>query len=154
MSYEKVRKQNKLIRIIIVPIRVLARARDFYLTSLAGLGGAATYGNFMGCPTPTITRSLSVSSNSRTAEEQRRDLARLRSVNIGKDDDVALRRSKSARPLSSGVPAAAVPRSRTVAFGRIDEDKVFEYEEDEVGLLGRAVDFSRARSYGGRSKRS
>ncbi|CAA0839713.1 Unknown protein [Striga hermonthica] len=150
MSYEKVRKQNKFIRIIIVPIRVLARARDFYMTSLAGLGGAATYGNVMGCPTPTIPRSSSVNSNSRTAEEQLRDLARLRSV-TGKADEVKLRRSKSARPLGSGVPAAAVARSRTVAFGRIDEDKVFEYEEeDEVRLLGRAVDFSRARSYGGR----
>ncbi|KAK6151135.1 hypothetical protein DH2020_016067 [Rehmannia glutinosa] len=157
MSSKRARKQSIFIRYMRGPIRALARARDLYVKSLTGCGGPVVYGNAMGCPTPhipSIPRSFSVNtsnSNYRTAEEELRDLIRLASTRrlTGKFE-AELHRSRSAIPFSaSGVSAAAasVPRSNTVAFGRIDEEKSFEYgEEDDVGLLG-GVNYPRTRSY-------
>ncbi|GFP99930.1 hypothetical protein PHJA_002137100 [Phtheirospermum japonicum] len=149
MSRTSVRKQSKFAKYIYVPIRVLARARDFYMKSLTGFGGPVAYGNAMGCPTPnmaSISRSFSVNSNQKTAEEELRDLIRVGSAR--RHEEAELRRSKSAQPFGGRGPVvASVARSNTVAFERIDEDKIFEYgEEDDVGLL------SRSRSYAGQRR--
>ncbi|KAI3451906.1 hypothetical protein Pfo_008571 [Paulownia fortunei] len=155
MSSKRVRKQSKLIRYIKGPIRVLARARDLYVKSLTGCGGHVSYGNAMGCPTsqiPSLPRSFSVNSshpNYRTADEELRDLIRLASTrSLTGKIGAELYRSKSSLPLGGGGGgvAASVPRSNTVAFGRIDEDKPSEFDEDDnVGLLGEV--HPRSRSY-------
>ncbi|PIN16923.1 hypothetical protein CDL12_10421 [Handroanthus impetiginosus] len=139
MSTRRVRKPGKFIRYIKSPIRVLARARDLYIQSLTGCAGHVSYGNSMGCPTPQIPsapRSFSVKSpqsNYKTAEEELRDLIRLAST---RSAGIELRRSKTSVPHGGG--PAAVPRSHTVVFGRIDEDKPFEFAaDDKVGLLGK-----------------
>ncbi|KAL3618882.1 hypothetical protein CASFOL_037110 [Castilleja foliolosa] len=144
MKPKSVPKQSKFSKYIHVPLQVLARARDFYMKSLTGFSGPVPYGNAMGCPTPnitSITRSVSVNSNHKTAEQELRDLIRVGSIRRHDEAEAELRRSKSAQPL--GGRGRVVARSNTVAFGRIDEDMVFEYgDEDEIGLLSRSKSYA------------
>lgn len=119
--------QSKFLRYIKSPIRVLARTRDLYMESLAAMGGSGhvSYGNALGCPTPQIPRSCSVNSGFRSADEQLRDLMRL----AGKIEP-------ERRGTTTGGAFSSLRRSNTVGFGRIDEDKAFEFGDDErVGLV-------------------
>lgn len=131
-------KESTLLRIIKSPIRILARARDLYIQSLTGGGGHVSYGNAMGCPTPQIPKPplSSHSSFNKSAEEELRDLIRLASTR-GPKIAAELRRTKSSVPLGGGgAVVAPVARSRTVGFARIEEDRAFEFGDDEdVGLL-------------------
>ncbi|KAL6573062.1 hypothetical protein OROHE_002538 [Orobanche hederae] len=140
MSSKGIRKQSRLIRFVNVPIRVLARGRDLFVKNLTGFGGPIAYGNAMGCPTPhipSVPRSPSAYSDHRLAEEELRDLIRLGSTR--RLEQPELRRSRSTVPLGSGGMAPSVPRSKTVVFGRIDEEKSYDNgEEDDIMLLGRA----------------
>ncbi|KAL6498198.1 hypothetical protein OROGR_028595 [Orobanche gracilis] len=147
-----IRKQSIFIRCINIPIRVLARGQDLYLKSLTGFGGPISYGNAMGCPTPhipSVPRSPSADPDHRTAEGKLRDLMRLGSTR--RLEQPELRRSRSAVPLGSGGMVPSVPRSKTVVFRMIDEEKSYDDgEDDDMMLLGRAVNYQRARSYAGR----
>ncbi|KAL8472875.1 hypothetical protein ACS0TY_029263 [Phlomoides rotata] len=150
------RKESTLLRLIIAPIRILTRARDLYIQSLTSGGGHVSYGNSMGCPTPQIPklpRSLSSQSSFRSAEDELRDLIRLASTRNLKID-AELRRTKSSIPLGGGpTMVTPVPRSRTVGFGRIDEDRAFEFGDDEdVGLLGEVHPIGRNNSVSRRIK--
>lgn len=133
------RSKSKFMSYMKCPFRALARARDLYVESLSS--GGVTYGNAMGCPTPHIPSSLprSVSASSalvRTADHRARKA------------EAELRRTRSSVPLGGGgVAPAAVQRSKTVAYGRIEEDKEFKFgDDDRIGLLGEVV-YSRSRSY-------
>ncbi|KAL0377927.1 UNVERIFIED_CONTAM: hypothetical protein Sradi_3098200 [Sesamum radiatum] len=147
-SKRVIRNESRFMRYMKGPIRVLARVRDLYVQSMTGCGGHVSYGNAMGCPTPQIPKlpkSFSSSHiNYRTAEEELRELIRLASTrNLTGKIEAELLRSK--RPPSQGV--AAVTRSHTVAFGRIDEDRAVEFgDEEDVGLLGGGA-YPRSRSY-------
>ncbi|KAL7101538.1 hypothetical protein ACP275_08G059900 [Erythranthe tilingii] len=122
----------------------------------------------MGCPTPQIPslpRSFSTNAsnpnNIKSAEEELKDLLRLASVRgITAKVGPELRRSKSSFPLGAagggGGGVAAVPRSNTVGFGRIDEDRSFRDfgEEDKRGLLGGgSIEYPRSRSHAAASRK-
>ncbi|KAL9158317.1 hypothetical protein ABFS82_08G059800 [Erythranthe guttata] len=167
MSSKRVRKQSKFMVFLRRPFRVLARARDLTLKSLTGCGGNIAYGNAMGCPTPQIPslpRSFSTNAsnpnNIKSAEEELKDLLRLASVRgITAKVGPELRRSKSSFPLGAAAAdggVAVVPRSNTVGFGRIDEDRSFHDfgEEDKRGLLGGGSnEFPRSRSHAAASRK-
>ncbi|KAG8384255.1 hypothetical protein BUALT_Bualt04G0099100 [Buddleja alternifolia] len=150
MVSKRAPKQSLLIRFIRSPIWILTQVRDLYVQSLTG-AGHVSYGNSMGCPTPhipSLPRSTSVNlsnSNYGTTEAELRDLIRAASTRGG-GARAELFRSKST-PLGGGGGGPPVPRSNTVGFGRIDEDKPFEYEEDDVGLLRGGGGYPRSRSY-------
>ncbi|KAH6784728.1 hypothetical protein C2S52_009687 [Perilla frutescens var. hirtella] len=116
MRSKRVGSQSKFMSYLKIPIRALARARDLYVQSLMAGGGHVSYGNAMGCPTPSLPRSMSVKSGFRSADAK---------FII----EPELRRSKSC---GGGVSMAR--RSKTVAFGRIDEEKAFEFGEDDDGI--------------------
>lgn len=132
------KKKNRLLLYIKAPLRVLCRARDFYvrsMTSCAGRidmeGGAYPLGYPMAAgPLP---RSFSVASGkSGASEEDLQELIRTAS----------LRRARSQGANAAAVPGA-VPRSQSVAVTRIDEDKPCEFgDEKPVGEI-----IPRSRSY-------
>lgn len=141
MSTKRVSKESKFVRYMKGPIKILARARDLYVSSLTGCAGHVTHGNAMGCPTPqfaSLPRSFSANSsysdyNSR--EEDLRELIRIASTrSLTGKAEAELLRSKRSPPIGAG-GVAAVPRSRTVAIGRIDEDKTYEFGGDYAGGL-------------------
>ncbi|GER28865.1 hypothetical protein STAS_04693 [Striga asiatica] len=99
-------KESKLVRYIKGPIRILARARDFYVNSLTGCADHVAYAGATLQPA-ALPRSFSTSSAHDTAE-----LIRIASVRT-KSEAELLRMKK---------------RSRSVAIGRIDEDKPCEFD--------------------------
>jgi len=127
----KGKKESRMSRYIKAPIRVLSKARDFYIQSMSECAGQVTYGGGIGCPmphvSPTLPRSFSVNSS--------------RSWGHDNDDYRELVRAASTRSLGKKVQlpeqrqspvggVKVVPRSRSVAIGRIDEDKTCDFGQD------------------------
>ncbi|XP_052189953.1 uncharacterized protein LOC127799768 [Diospyros lotus] len=122
-----------------MPIRVLGKAKDFYVRSMINCAERMSYsgsGQVSGLP-----KSFSVSS----------------SKSKDSDDFMELIRANSTRSLGNGeemnlymfrqpTTAAAVPRSSTVRMGRIDEDEPCEFGEDSVKIRSDLL-YPRSRSY-------
>ncbi|CAA0841072.1 Unknown protein [Striga hermonthica] len=105
-SNNRVGKESKLVRYIKGPIRILARARDFYVTSLTGCADQVAYAGATFQPA-ALPRSFSTSSAHDTTE---------------------LIRIASARAKSEAELLRMKKRSRSVVIGRIDEDAPCEFD--------------------------
>ncbi|XP_056161185.1 uncharacterized protein LOC115676963 [Syzygium oleosum] len=150
------KEATKLSKLWKAPIRILIKARDFYVRSLTDCSGHIGYGSVMGCPTGqinTLPRSFSVSSTksgSTAADEDFRELVRLASLrSLSNKVGLDLTRTQHVAGQS---PAATtnkkmpmvMPRSFSTGIGRIDEDKPCEFGED--GTVKADV-YTRSRSY-------
>ncbi|KAL8044649.1 hypothetical protein ABFX02_08G058800 [Erythranthe guttata] len=137
-------KQSKFTRYMKGPIKVLTGAGNLCVRSITAVGGGGggnmiSYGNAMGCPTPRTPTSTF---------EGRRPARHAAASTRGKvEAELRCRSTGSFTP----VGVVAVPRrSRTVAFGRIDEEKPFDCFGEEncrVGLLGDSYSYPKSRSY-------
>lgn len=145
-------KESKFFRYIKGPAKILARARDFYVRSLTSCAGNVAYGGAaVGAPNlhlANLPRSFSANSahsDYTSREEDLRELIRLASIRslTGKVEAELLRSTRSSPVGAGGV--ATVPRSRTVAIGRIDEDKPYEFGSDVAAV--RPEVFPRSKSY-------
>ncbi|KAH6796799.1 hypothetical protein C2S52_021353 [Perilla frutescens var. hirtella] len=145
-------RDRKFTRYMKGPAKFLARARDFYVRSLtscasnAAYGSAATAGpNLQFTSLPRSFSANSAYSDYSSRDEDLRELVRIASTRrlTGKVE-AELLRSRSASPTTAG-GEAVVPRSRTVAIGRIDEDKPYEFGGDDGGV--RPEVYPRSRSY-------
>ncbi|KAJ8506704.1 hypothetical protein OPV22_007590 [Ensete ventricosum] len=109
------------------PLRALGHARDFYVRSMNSCASRMEYGPALGCPQlGSLPRSYSLhqSTRSSASDEDLRQLTRAAS----------LRRALSRSPgHGTPPPPPAVPRSQSVAIGRIDEDKPCEFGDAKVG---------------------
>ncbi|KAG8373837.1 hypothetical protein BUALT_Bualt11G0066700 [Buddleja alternifolia] len=147
MSTKRVQKESKFAKYMKVPIRILARARDFYVQSLSGCAaGQVAYGH-MGCPT-ALPRDFSANSSYSdysNRDEDLRELIRIASTrSLTGKIEAELLRSKKATPLGGGMP-----RSRTVTIGRIDEEKPCEFggddDEERVEVYPRSKSYEASR---------
>ncbi|KAK3006365.1 hypothetical protein RJ639_017476 [Escallonia herrerae] len=140
----KASKESKISRCFKAPMRVLSKARDFYIRSMSECAGQVGFGAAMGCPAPHISslpRSFSVGSSSSSYDQDFRELVRAASTrSLGGKVDLEFRRRQSP---ATGVNV--VPRSQSVAVGRIDEDKPCEFGEDFKVMT--ADMYPRSRSY-------
>ncbi|KAI3440997.1 uncharacterized protein J3R85_002833 [Psidium guajava] len=150
------KEATKMRKLLKAPIRILLKARDFYVRSLTDCSGHIGYGCVMGCPTGqinTLPRSFSVSSTksgSASADEDFRELVRVASLTslssrVGSD----LTQTQHIAGQSPMAPTKnrttmAMPRSFSTGIGRIDEDKPCEFGEDAVA---KADVYMRSRSY-------
>ncbi|OIT08200.1 hypothetical protein A4A49_18529 [Nicotiana attenuata] len=144
----KASKESRIKKCIKAPIRVLIKARDFYVHSLMDCSGTIGYGTVMGCPAvaqiSSLPRSFSANSSMSSKDEDFRELFRIAS----KRNLVNKVRQKSLA--KNGVNINVVPRSRSVAIGRIDEDKPCDFGED---VKVNTDVFQRSRSYAVSSRR-
>ncbi|XP_073146942.1 uncharacterized protein [Henckelia pumila] len=143
MSTKTVGKGSKIVRYLKAPARILARARDFYVNSMMRCAGHVGQSSAIGCSAPqfsTLPRSFSVGSSYSTgSEEDLRELIRVASTrSLGGKIESELLRAKRPSPLRVGGGVAVVPRSHTVAIGRIDEDKPCEFGVHEVDSVPRS----------------
>lgn len=138
-------KESKLMRCIKSPIKALGKARDFYIKSMTKWAGKVEYGGgtMGGAPTAQVSslpKSFSVSSAKTRDDDDLRDLIRAASTRSleNKVQLELLRRQQG--------PKDVVPRSQSVAIGRIEEDKCYEFENDRLGMVN--ADFvPRSKSY-------
>lgn len=131
-------------RFIKAPIRALTKARDFYINSMTECAGRGSYG---GAPMPYVSslpKSFSVNSaRSSNSDEDFRELVKVASRrSLGRKVELEILRQQS--PLNNG-GVNGVPRSQSVAIGRIDEDKACEFGED-VSVKVDGI-YPRSRSY-------
>ncbi|GAV57719.1 hypothetical protein CFOL_v3_01255 [Cephalotus follicularis] len=131
MTNKKVSKESILIRFLKAPFRILIKARDFYIQSMTECSGRIGNDSVVGCPTGHVNnlpKTFSVSSTkSSRSDEDLRELMRIASTRPGLSNKIQLDVLQKLQPPTTGVKD--VPRSHSVAIGKIDEDKECEFGE-------------------------
>lgn len=131
----KAGNQNRFLRIITIPIRALGKVRDLYVKSMTDYADRVSYGNVMGGPgtgqAPTLPKSFSVHTTRSYENGDISELIRASSArNSGSAVDLDSYQQKQMQmkqPSSGSMGSRAMPRSRTVVMGRIDEDRPCNY---------------------------
>ncbi|CAJ2643882.1 unnamed protein product [Trifolium pratense] len=148
----KEQKQNKIVRIITTPIRVLGKARDMYVRSITKCGNNMNYSNpidptgrFENLPRSysAVTSRSGGGDNSEDFNELMR-AASARTLVNRIDMDMVLKQHQqetTSRPVSSN----GLPKSVSVGMGRIDEEKAGDLGEGDVPVVTNS--YPRSRSY-------
>ncbi|CAK9168793.1 unnamed protein product [Ilex paraguariensis] len=144
----KAHHQNKFMRFITIPIRVLNKAMDMYVKRMTDCADKVGYGNIMGGPVQPVAmpRSFSSSSTRSNDSEDFRELMRIastRSLGNTVNMDLHTQQHKSQPNI---IESRGVPRSCSVGMGRIDEDKPCVFGEDNVNFKTE-LKYPRSRSY-------
>ncbi|KAL0361123.1 UNVERIFIED_CONTAM: hypothetical protein Sradi_3796800 [Sesamum radiatum] len=150
-------QQNRILRIITIPVRALSRARDFYVRSLTDYADRMNYGNVMAVPgtsqVSTLPKSFSVSSARSYENEDRGELVRASSARSTGDKaamDSYIKQRRTMMAGSGAGPRGMPPRSSSVAMGRIDEDRpccYFGEVNDNIGSAKNELKYPRSRSH-------
>ncbi|KAF2320820.1 hypothetical protein GH714_031036 [Hevea brasiliensis] len=130
MMRSKANKLSKLVQITRAPIRVVCKARDFYVKSMLNFAG---YGG-IGGGTAQLPKSFSVnSSRAVDDDEEFKKLLRLLSAKGISEVETYLHcRQDDGRSYSKG--SSGMKRSYSVGvgkIGRIDEDRACSFREDD-----------------------
>lgn len=150
MGKKENKKESKLSWCMKAPIRILIKLRDLYIQGMNECSGRLDYGMAMGCPTPqisTLPKSFSTNSARSTNNDDFRELMRAASTR-SQANKAQWDLPRKQQPAKS--PATTRPnnfsRSRSVGFGRIDEDKPCDFGEDDIKVNTDHV-YPRSRSY-------
>ncbi|XP_062163499.1 uncharacterized protein LOC133870402 [Alnus glutinosa] len=143
--------QNKFVRFITIPFRILGKTRDFYVRSMTSCAQGVGYSQSMGSAA-TLPKSFSVSSSRGGDDEDFRELMRAASARTSVDRldmDMILKQqaaTQSAAMMMAG--SKGLPKCSSVGMGKIDEDRPCDFEE-AVGAGGVKADlfYPRSRSY-------
>ncbi|KAJ6871962.1 hypothetical protein NC651_031142 [Populus alba x Populus x berolinensis] len=149
---KKSRKESTLKKILKAPLRILARAWDFYMKGMAEYSDQVCVMSFPTGNFNNMPRSYSISSTKPNhLDDDRREPLRAASTrsNIGSRNskinvDVPARQQYSHKKSATRV-GDNMPRSRTVAIGRIDEEKPCDFDEEDVKVKTNV--YPRSRSY-------
>ncbi|XP_052202548.1 uncharacterized protein LOC127808178 [Diospyros lotus] len=125
--------RNGFLHLIALPIRVLGKAKDFYVRSIINCSVKVSYSG--SGQVSDLPKSFSVRSSKSTESDDFMELIRANSTrslgSIGAEMDLYMLRQMSGQPPTAEV----VPRSSTVKImGRIDEDEPCEFGEDSVKM--------------------
>lgn len=153
MKTTKSHSQNRFMRIITIPIRVLSKAKDMYVRGMTsaermGYGSMGVPGGqFSSLPKSFSTRSSRSNENDDLSELIRAASARSYGSRI--DVNMILRQQgmrQTATYMNSG-NTNGLPKCSSVGMGKIDEDSPCDFGED--GGMGnlKADLFPRSRSY-------
>ncbi|CAL5204803.1 unnamed protein product [Lathyrus oleraceus] len=148
----KEQKQNKIVRIITTPIRVLGKAKDMYVRSITKCGNNMNYSNpidstgrFQNLPrsySAVTTRSAGAGDSEDFVDLIRAASARTLVNRI--DMDLVLKQEPAtSRPVSTN----GLPKSVSVGMGRIDEEKASDLGEGVGDVLVLGNSYPRSRSY-------
>ncbi|CAJ2635252.1 unnamed protein product [Trifolium pratense] len=118
-------KGSKLSRYMKAPLRILKKVRDMYVHGMIQCSHDLAYVDHvtMGCPVQlySLPRSYSVNSTtSTTSNDDFKELVRAASLKIRDGNRVEL-----------GAEAMKMPQSSSVGIGRIEEDKICEFEDND-----------------------
>uniref|UniRef100_A0A5B7BGH2 Uncharacterized protein n=1 Tax=Davidia involucrata TaxID=16924 RepID=A0A5B7BGH2_DAVIN len=162
----KASNQNRFMRIITIPIRVLSKARDFYVRSITD---CATNVNVGGVPAagqlPSLPRSFSgISSRSSCDNEDLRELIRAASSrSLGnrveldlhmQQQQMMMMRQSIITSTVEGPRSSGVPRSSSVGMGRIDEDMPCDFVHNHTHVKPELMLYPRSKSFAAVTKKS
>ncbi|OAY23054.1 uncharacterized protein LOC110605995 [Manihot esculenta] len=141
--------QNKFMRIVTIPIKVLGKARDLYVKSMTGCAARASCGHSMSLPNGQLPKSYSMGSSMSNDNDDFRELIRaasVRSLGHKNEVDMLLQQMKQ--------KSEQLPKSCSVGMGfmgRIDEEKASEEEGSSHGGNKKATKadqlYPRSKSY-------
>ncbi|KAE8057033.1 hypothetical protein FH972_013755 [Carpinus fangiana] len=140
-------QQNRFVRFITIPFRLLGKTRDLYVRSMTSCAqgvGSQTMGSAVALP-----KSFSVSSSRCSDDDDLRELIRAASTRTSVDridmDMILKQQAAQSAMMMSG--SRGLPKSSSVGMGKIDEDRPCDFEE--VGVGGGKADlfYPRSRSY-------
>ncbi|KAF3435576.1 hypothetical protein FNV43_RR22665 [Rhamnella rubrinervis] len=129
-----------IVRSILTPIRVLNKAKNFYVKNMESCAGRLSHGNGLvrGPSAPvSLSESFSVHSSMAGNDEELSRLLRMVSMKGGSDTHSQLPAARKAA--TEGYGCGMGMRSYSVGLGkigRIDEDKPCDFEEDEASIRG------------------
>ncbi|KAJ8762485.1 hypothetical protein K2173_007924 [Erythroxylum novogranatense] len=141
--------RSKFMRIVTLPLKVLGKARDYYVRSLTDCSMSISHGHTMALPNgqfSSMPRSFSVRSSMSEESEDYRELVRAASVrSLGHKSEMELLYMQELMKASKkvGSQSQVLPKSSSVGMGRIDEDAACNFEE----IGARKVAYPRSRSY-------
>ncbi|KAK8673914.1 hypothetical protein V6N13_112223 [Hibiscus sabdariffa] len=127
------KKGSKASRYLKAPMKILIKAREFYIKSMTEYWNQIGYGSVMGCPTPTgqlntLPRSSSASvfpTRQSSSDGNWKKLIRAASTSrLGNNVQLEILKPQQARQ-------SPRTRNHSLGIGRIDEDKPCEFEEDD-----------------------
>ncbi|KAL5706701.1 hypothetical protein ACHQM5_024834 [Ranunculus cassubicifolius] len=121
MSKKTAKHENMFVKCVKAPYRVLCGARDFYVRMVMDCSGHMSYGMAAG-PTHMMPRNFSVKSSRSNQDEDINNLIRAASQR-GLREKLELDIKRLPQNLK-------LPRSSTVAIGRIDENEASEFDDD------------------------
>ncbi|KAK1383183.1 hypothetical protein POM88_020918 [Heracleum sosnowskyi] len=131
----KAKDRNMRPCMTVTPIRALSKVRDFYVQSMNNLANGVSngYGPKKSLPKSfRINSSLSIRNN----EEDFLELLRVASTEILSRHTVEDQHEIVQRQQPETTPEAAkvVPRSLRLTIGRIDEDSVCDFADDNLSI--------------------
>lgn len=141
--------QNKFVRFITTPIRILGKARDVYVRRITDCATGVRYGQSTGCPN-ALPKSFSVTSSRSNDDEELRELIRAASVRtLIERIDMEMIMKQQAAGGTQNRGSEGLPKSCSVGMGRIDEDGPCDFEVAAVSAKVRKADllYPRSRSY-------
>ncbi|GAA0184410.1 hypothetical protein LIER_31698 [Lithospermum erythrorhizon] len=152
--------KNRLCRIVSIPMKALVKAKDFYVRSMINCSDRGNYGGIGAVHSAPLPRSFSSRSSSSSSYSDDREFVELvraasrkGSLDNRMDVEFYLRQhqmmmmqKKNTIPYSVG-RSRKMPRSSSVAMGKIDEDEPYVFGEDDVVDVRKQMKFPRSRSY-------
>ncbi|CAL0327111.1 unnamed protein product [Lupinus luteus] len=149
---KKGQSQNRFLRIITIPLRVLCKARDIYVKSITTCGNNMNYnhpvdhvGRFSALPRSYSDATSTRSMNNEDFVELIRAASARTLVNKIDVDNLVLKQKHDQKMAREVVGANGLPKSTSVGMGRIDEDMACDLDE-ECGVVV-PVSYPRSRSY-------
>ncbi|KAF3640077.1 hypothetical protein T459_06626 [Capsicum annuum] len=125
------KKESRIKKCIKAPMRILIKARDCYVRNLTNCSGRIGYGGASGMGScgaftqvSSLPRSFSGNSSVSSGDEDFRELMRISSVRTRVELEMLRRKSLAKNGTN------VVPRTRSVAIGRIDEEGPCDFDEE------------------------
>ncbi|GAA0140687.1 hypothetical protein Leryth_017168 [Lithospermum erythrorhizon] len=143
--------QNRFLRIVTIPVRALVKAKDFYVRSMINCTSGVGYGGMGTVHVAQLPRSFSARSSMSNESEDFIELVRAASGKgtLSKLDLQMYLQQQMMMQNNKGVAGSRkMPRSASVAMGKIDEDAPFDFGEDIVEVnIKTQMKYPRSRSY-------
>lgn len=138
--------QNKFVRFITLPIRILVKTKDFYVRSMTSCAQGVGVGQAMGGGV-ALPKSFSVNSSRCNEGDDLSELIRAASARTSVDGiDVEMILKQQAAQTTTVAGSKGLPKSCSVGMGRIDEDTPCDFEEAGAGAKADLI-YPRSRSY-------
>ncbi|KAL4334754.1 hypothetical protein GQ457_07G024820 [Hibiscus cannabinus] len=146
----KGQSHNKFMRFITVPLKALGKARDLYVRSMTSCASSVSYAHASAGQYSGLPRSFSVSSAASNDNDDLKELIRAASVrSLGHRNEVEMLFQQQQQQSRVQMGSKRLPKSCSVAMGRIDEENPCEFEDNEAVVLEKKRDllYPRSKSY-------